>query len=274
MAPENLPTEPDNEQSPSISWALLLTRWTEFARSAVALPPEGEGKRWRESVAPIIGLQAVTLAVGELRLLDPADRPLALDMADVLVRRHAAELNQAWRGQEMPERLLALMEDARQAVERAGSAGLEWRWEGPGELVVPDLTPWARVVIEAGFRGEALAAAPRTVLFPGEPVAFLRPTFRGAPAPIGGLVAREGPGRQVYRRMEPSEGVVDLVAPFEAPLPPGRPLLAPLIKGRDVIARWTEAEAREWLEAQRKALDGKAARVESLDISEKLNLRG
>lgn len=54
------PLEPER-----LTWAVLLARWTEFARSAVALPKEGEAGLVRQSVADIITLQAVWFALGD-----------------------------------------------------------------------------------------------------------------------------------------------------------------------------------------------------------------
>jgi hypothetical protein len=102
-----------------LTWATLLARWTDFARASVALPTDGEGGRWRASVAPIIGLQAVTFALGESGLLPPDERAVALDRGALLVARYAAELAAAWGSCPLPGEVVALVEDARSALEAA-----------------------------------------------------------------------------------------------------------------------------------------------------------
>ena len=69
----------------ALSWTALLTRWIDFARASVAIPESSEGPRWRESVAPVVNLQAVTFALADLDELAEVDRPFALDRAAVLM---------------------------------------------------------------------------------------------------------------------------------------------------------------------------------------------
>ncbi|MBI1375356.1 MAG: hypothetical protein GC159_21780 [Phycisphaera sp.] len=75
-----------------LTWAALLGRWVEFARSAVALPPDAESQAWRTIVPDIIGLQAVTMALRDRDKLQPADLTLAIDRSRVLAERHAATI--------------------------------------------------------------------------------------------------------------------------------------------------------------------------------------
>ena len=57
--PNTTPSKPDR-----LTWAVLLARWTDFARSALALPEVGEPGLVRQSVTDIITLQAVWFFVG------------------------------------------------------------------------------------------------------------------------------------------------------------------------------------------------------------------
>src|SRR5690606_37986826 len=40
----------------AMTWATLLGGWFQFAQRAVALPADAQGQRWKDSVAPAIGL--------------------------------------------------------------------------------------------------------------------------------------------------------------------------------------------------------------------------
>lgn len=126
--PDDLPGDPPDPRHPSdrasgaitaAGWAALLARWTEFARASVAFPKTGEGRAWAASVAPAITLQAVTFALGDLESLDPAERPLALDRAGVLLDGAQRDITAAWSPSEPHDELLALIRDARQALHDA-----------------------------------------------------------------------------------------------------------------------------------------------------------
>ncbi len=103
-----------------LTWAVLLAQWIEFARSALALPASGEGRRLRESVPDLIMLQAVWFALRDLSQLEPAERALGLDRAEVLVEKHTAALLQRWRHQVLPPQIRDLIGDARAALDKAG----------------------------------------------------------------------------------------------------------------------------------------------------------
>ena len=79
----------------AITWTALLGQWMDFARTSVALPSNADGHRWRQSVSPIITLQAVTFALGEIARVDAAEQALARDKADILIRRSAQDLEAA-----------------------------------------------------------------------------------------------------------------------------------------------------------------------------------
>jgi hypothetical protein len=102
---------------------VLLARWVEFAQSAVALPDDADGRAWKQAVAPIIGLQAVTMALGEVDQLSPNQRALGLDRANILIERHTAELLTAFSitdTSQLHPMLIELIEDAQRAISHVG----------------------------------------------------------------------------------------------------------------------------------------------------------
>ena len=110
--PERLPTE-------KITWALLLGRWVDFARSAVALPRDEEGRRLRASVADIIMLQAVWFALRDVETLDAAQQALGRDRAGVLIDRHAGAIEERYAEATMPAMVRELIDEARQQLSTA-----------------------------------------------------------------------------------------------------------------------------------------------------------
>ena len=110
-----------------LTWAALLGRWVEFARSAMALPEDTVGTAVRDSVPDIIMLQAVWFALKDMDGLTDAERALGLDRAEVLIDRHAGALNRRWAGDAstpMPRQLQELIDDARSRlgeVQRPGT---------------------------------------------------------------------------------------------------------------------------------------------------------
>lgn len=229
------------------TWAALLAGWVAYAQSAVALPDTEEGQRWKASVAPTIGLHAHAMALGEIEKLDPQERPLAMDKAELGIKELAAELNEAWHGEPMPESILELIEDARDAWEVALYEGVVWIADSerfvtfhPGEL--------AEMLLDAGFIGEVLIATPGTEMFRGAPVAICRENFGGQPdddiitmidaylSACDGSVAHPQvirPLCQVYRQFNFLAGGAqeDLVAPMTGDLQSGQPLLIPVVSG-------------------------------------------
>ena len=84
-----------------LTWSVLLAKWTEFAKASTVLPDEGDAGRVKRNVAAIIGLQAVTCALGEIDSLAADERAAGIDLAAVQIRSLAAQLNEAWRGEVM-----------------------------------------------------------------------------------------------------------------------------------------------------------------------------
>ena len=101
-----------------LTWAALLGRWIEFARSAVALPENEDGSRMRASIPDIIMLQAVSMSLQHLRELSAAERCLGLDRATILVEKHERSLEKRW-GADQPDGLVELIADAKHALAQA-----------------------------------------------------------------------------------------------------------------------------------------------------------
>ena len=99
-----------------LTWAALLGRWIEFARSAVALPDDDAGRAVRQCVPDIIMLQAVWFALGHLDELDRDERLLGLDRAEVLIDKHAAAIESRFASLTLPEQLRDLIADARRRL--------------------------------------------------------------------------------------------------------------------------------------------------------------
>ena len=99
----------------ALSWTALLGKWIDFAKASVALPDDAEGRNWRESVVPIINLQAVTFALAEIGDLLPEDRPVALDRAEVMIDENRGQLETTW-GDGLPGSLSEIMSDAGHAL--------------------------------------------------------------------------------------------------------------------------------------------------------------
>jgi len=240
---------PEEADGRALTWAGLLGRWMELARSAVALPEAGEGGRWKRAVAPIIGLQAVTHALGEVDLLPPDQRRVGLDRAELLIREHTRELHEIWRGEALPGELTELITDAWSALRGATSGGLEWVVAEealvcghPGELI--------EALAGLGFAGDLYVPTPGVPVLEGEPGAFCRED-RGGPvegrvAELVGAFVGEPEGtvrearhaalpRQVYREFDFSAGgpIRDVVTLMDADPRAGQPVLVPaVLRGR------------------------------------------
>ena len=96
-----------------LTWASLLGRWVEFARSAVGLPQTTEGNLMRDSVPDIIMLQAVWFALQHLNDLSISEKALGIDRASVLIEKHSNALINRYTTSEMPELMAELIKDAK-----------------------------------------------------------------------------------------------------------------------------------------------------------------
>ncbi len=99
-----------------LTWAALLGRWIEFARSAVALPDDEAGRAVKQCVPDIIMLQAVWFALDHLDDLPHDERSLGLDRAEVLIDQHAAAITSQFAALDLPDQLRELIADARQRL--------------------------------------------------------------------------------------------------------------------------------------------------------------
>ncbi len=116
------PGDADSDGLSPVTWAVLLGRWVDFARSALALPDDTEGRRLRAAVPDIIMLQAVWFALGELGDLDASQRALGLDRAEVLIDKHTEALQQRFDGGVMPPMLRELIADAQTRLREQAEA--------------------------------------------------------------------------------------------------------------------------------------------------------
>ena len=91
----------------------------DFAKTAVALPKDGDGPNWRASVPAIISLQAVTFALADLDRLAADERALAIDRAELLITAARADLLQVWTATNSPASVGDVIDDAQLALEAA-----------------------------------------------------------------------------------------------------------------------------------------------------------
>lgn len=218
----------------------------ELARAAVALPPNQEGDRWRESIVPIIELHAIAMALGEIEELRSDERAVARDRAAVGIRRSAAALGVAWRGVEMPDAIREFEQAAISALEVATWAGArQLSWRGDGTLSTPSL-PGVDAVLDGRDRqGSLWVVPPGTPLMPGAPMAW----WADREDPALALLSEGGEEnlpwsrcaisvvrvpQQLYRVLDHrGHAVEDRLVPLHETLPAGLPLLVPLLdRGR------------------------------------------
>lgn len=248
----NINKHSTHETADTTTWASLLAGWVQFAQTAVALPDDQEGDRWRDSIAAAIGLHALSMALTELHTLDPSERSLAMDKAELGIKEHATAINAAWSAEPMPESLSELIEDAKNAWDDSLHEGVVWRCKSerfttrhPGEIGL--------AMREAGFMGEIFIAAPGVEMFKDAPVAWCRDQSGGMPDEqvvefihgflqtcTGQIEAPEimRPLHQVYRQMDFLAGGIthDLAAPVTGDLPAGQPMLVPVVIGGEICS--------------------------------------
>ncbi|MFZ9689375.1 MAG: hypothetical protein ACO3DS_06015 [Phycisphaerales bacterium] len=231
----------------SMAWAAMVGRWTDLAAASGSWPEHGDAGRARASVPWLIQLQAVTRALGELAQVPPRERPWCRDHARATIEAAVDRLVGIW-GEDAPEAIADIVDDARAAVEAARTAGCrEAVWQGPGRFIMPE--------VEVGEPHGTLACMqPGTPVLPGSPVAWW---IDREDLPVPGLVAQdaaEGP-RQVYRQLDEAGRVErDVVAPMEE-LPPGMPLLLPSDEDGRRVGGWL-TPAPAWRAMHERALGG------------------
>lgn len=276
-------------QVDQLTWAALLGRWLDFARASVALPRDAEGQRWKASVAPVITLQAITFALGQLSDLAEDERALGLDRAELLLRQESGRLNQTWRGEPMPPLLLELMNDAAGAL-RAAMLGCCIEWLVPDDESEPreidDYRPALQRLAGADFDGSLHLAWPGTLLIAGEPVGFAagpdvrccwrrqinaadatRTSLRELVEAIAPLRARYvAAPRQVYRSVDEQGRIIeDAAAPLTGDPLPGQPLLHRVFDRGDVQS--PTIDASRWIAQQRAAWPADGLRFKTDDSS-------
>jgi hypothetical protein len=99
----------------ALTWAGLLMQWVQFAQTALTLPNDAEGERWRISVPSIINLQAVTFALADLDRLDAGEHALALDKSEMLIRTSQERLVEIWQAN-VPSQVSEIVLDAHTAL--------------------------------------------------------------------------------------------------------------------------------------------------------------
>jgi hypothetical protein len=268
----------------ALSWTALLGEWMDFARASLALPDDAEGRRWRDSITPIVTLQAVTFALRELDTIDIADRAHAAEQASVLINRQADTLDRIWGEHDAatPAMIAEILADAREEHNRA-TAITEVVWPGPEAYEVPDFG------IDR-CAGTLLVMQPGTLAMPGEPIAW----WRDAPAMQievdRAIYTPSARARQVYRIIEHDRIVRDVIgeaggdgggdgggdaagdverdAAANQPAEQERdrvelPLLVPLFVNGKQVGHFT-LDRDEWLNAQRASLAGDVIPVEHI----------
>jgi hypothetical protein len=245
-----------------LAWAALVARWVEVARASRAIPPELA--QLRDSIPHLIAIEATTAALGELARVPELDRPHARALAEVVIRRAAADLDRLWRGEEWPPEISDACEAAERALGRAAYAGLEALVvRGPGAMVVPALDLGFDHGDPSTHAGTLAAMPPGSIAMPGEPICW----WSGRPAPR--LTDDGGPRDlerrqnfapiQVYRGLdERGRFTEDTLAPITDELLPGLPMLVPILLDGTPIGRFLHAE-QAWLAMQRAAMAGRDA---------------
>jgi len=260
----------------AMTWTALLNKWVEFAQASLALPDDAEGRRWRESVAPIITLQAVRFALDELDRLPRDERSVGLDKAEVLIEQAVAELSETWRGEVLPDMIEEIEEDAIRALEQAEWIGLrELTWRGSKPLVIPVFEIDELLAeIACTDRSILLIAQPGTYIMPGEPFAawcdvededrIERAMLQRFPE---SELSSPAVPRQIYQFIDDDGRILgDVIAPLHETFDENAlPLLVPLLDGGEVLGSFT-LDAEAWEEAQRGQL--REGGLEVIDQSE------
>jgi hypothetical protein len=230
------------------TWSALLAGWTDFARSAAALPKSGDAGLLRRSVPAIIGLQALTHAMREIDTLPSAEYAPGVDRASIGVRTLVQELHAIWRGEPMPDALAEIIADARDHLDIASSSGVEFvPVDDPYQVPAIDAALIERWIRDYTIDGELWLAPASLVLRASLPVCFLKePSGRPPAAALLGAIADALPGclwrrvprmRQVYQTLDAEGAVKSFVVKPMNELPVGRPLL------RQVVARGRAIDA-------------------------------
>ncbi len=228
----------------TLTWAILLGRWKDFAAASLALPELGEQGRWKQAVPHVIALQAVTHALGEIGELDLPDIPLALDRAALAVREDVLAMHAIWGDEPLAVEAAEICDDAESALALAQSIGIEWAVASPS-LLASHPGELALALAEAEVVDSLLVPTPGVAVFESSPCAHFVPSnwdedlvgeVVGVIEDFLAIGGESGPGvlvpqRQVYRQFDFARGgpVSDLVVPTAFGLVSGQPILVPAI---------------------------------------------
>ena len=115
---DETPNTTDPLDPQSLTWAVMLGRWVDFARSATALPTDGPEGLLRDSVTDIITLQAVWFSLSHLDALPYDEQAIGLDRSQVLIDRHAEALRTRF-SSHPPRQIEVLIADAESKLAEA-----------------------------------------------------------------------------------------------------------------------------------------------------------
>lgn len=158
------------------TWSGLLAVWSDFARSAGALPKTGELGLLRRSVPAIIGLQALTQALAHIDCLASDEYRAGQDRAALIARTLRSELESIWGPGAIPDAISAIITDAHRTLEATHEAGYEYVVESdPFQMPIGanQLRDWRD---RRGFQGAIFAAPAAKRVRAGLPVLFLGPS--------------------------------------------------------------------------------------------------
>lgn len=199
----------------------------------------------------LITLHAVAHALTELDLLDPEERALAIDRADLLIRREGVALDRLWRPDPLPGEVMAFIDEARSALVRATPTEI-YEWFVESERAVFEHP--AALLIELGAVGvsaDVYVPSPGVDFFSGSIAAIVRMVEATQETDlvleqVGGFLelgegevagpVRSEVLRQVYRQYDFGRGgpVRDLIAPVGGGAMPGQPLLIAGLVGGEI----------------------------------------
>ena len=193
------------------------------------------------------------------------DRPHARAVAEVTIRRAAAELDRLWRGEEWPNEITEACEAAERALQRAVYAGLDaFVVTGSRAVEVPEFDLGVDPTDPSTLRGTLAAMPPGSLAMPGEPICWWsgraaprvpEPSGPDAAPPL--VLERNAAPIQVYRGLdERGRFTSDTLAPISAEVLPGLPMLVPILLDGTLIGRFLHGRDA-WLAMQRAAMDGR-----------------
>lgn len=156
-----------------LTWSALLAVWSDFARSAGALPKTGDAGLLRRSVPGIIGLQSVTFALQHLDEIPAEEYCSGQDRAALTIRTLEAELRSIWKNESMPAALQELITEAGDTLARTRTMGYEYVPETDGFVQRAESDVLHAALDRGGFEGEFWVVRAGKRVRAGAPVAFI-----------------------------------------------------------------------------------------------------